>query len=91
MNTYQSSETRLTKDCIFQALMFLMERKAFDKITITEITKKPAFLEWPIIGIFQVRKLFLKITLKICLLIIKEVLSTIETISSMPLVCFFLF
>ena len=35
-----SHDSSLVKDCIFTALMLLMEQKDFDDITITEIAKK---------------------------------------------------
>lgn len=39
-NKYNDSQTRLTKESIFTALMILMAQKNFKEISITEITKK---------------------------------------------------
>lgn len=36
----EHSSTTLIKDCIFSALMLLMEQKKYEEITITEIAKK---------------------------------------------------
>jgi AcrR family transcriptional regulator len=40
MNSTPNSPNELVKDCIFQALIFLMETKSFHDITISDITRK---------------------------------------------------
>jgi AcrR family transcriptional regulator len=40
VNKNNNSQNKITKECIFDALMILMEQKNFKEISITEITKK---------------------------------------------------
>ena len=42
MREFQNEQREFSRECLLNALLALMEKQEFNKITITELCKKPA-------------------------------------------------